>query len=204
MSKNKNKTAIIIFLALIWSMVWPSYVSLSLEHSPEEIYLRNIANYNNQCTFYAGYFEERLGMPKGILKSISTAESSLRPWTINVAGKAHYFKSKAKAIKFIKAKLKKGVKSIDVGCMQINLKHHGEVFENLEAALDPKTNIAYAASFLMERYSSKFDWNIAIAHYHSRHQNPGKKYVDRVMKIWKKSGDFEGFSDGLLKVDASS
>jgi hypothetical protein len=33
-----------------------------------------------------------------------------------------------------------GVRSIDIGCMQINLVHHPDAFGSLEAGFDPITN----------------------------------------------------------------
>jgi len=50
------------------------------------------------------------------------------PWTINAQGKGQFFKTKAEAVKAIKNLQAQGVKSIDVGCMQINLSYHGKAF----------------------------------------------------------------------------
>ncbi|MEY8882549.1 hypothetical protein [Donghicola sp. XS_ASV15] len=41
-----------------------------------------------------------------------------------------------------------GTTSIDVGCMQVNYRWHGEGFSSLEDMFDPAANTAYAAEFL--------------------------------------------------------
>ena len=38
-----------------------------------------------------------------------------------------------------------GARSIDVGCMQVNLLHHADAFASLEQAFDPVANARYAA-----------------------------------------------------------
>ena len=43
-----------------------------------------------------------------------------------------------------------GVRSIDIGCMQVNLMHHPNAFATLDAAFDPLANALYAARFLTE------------------------------------------------------
>ena len=48
----------------------------------------------------------------------------------------------------VRAMQANGVRSIDVGCGQINLMYHPDAFPNLELAFDPQANAAYAARFL--------------------------------------------------------
>ena len=82
------------------------------------------------------------------------------PWTINAEGDGEIFPTKAAAIAKVKRLQAKGVQSIDVGCMQINLKHHPNAFANLETAFDPG-HIAYGAEFLRGRYEATKSWNTA-------------------------------------------
>jgi tetratricopeptide (TPR) repeat protein len=66
-----------------------------------------------------------------------------------------YFKSYEALQILIKAVEKfqrTGAKSIDVGIMQINLRHHPHAFRNLEEAFDPQLNIAYGAKFLKQLF----------------------------------------------------
>ena len=60
------------------------------------------------------------------------------PWTINVEGKGFHFKTKRDAIRFVKDQMTAGKESIDVGCMQINLKYHPDAFTSLDQAFSPR------------------------------------------------------------------
>ena len=82
----------------------------------------------------------------------ATRQNVAWPWTVNAMGKGTFYPSKAEAIRAVKKLQAQGVKSIDVGCMQINLSYHPDAFENLEEAFDPKTNVAYGAKFLKNLY----------------------------------------------------
>lgn len=131
-------------------------------------------------------------VPAKILKAIGLTESGRMinqhkqawPWTINVNGKAFIFASKQEAIKAVNVWHKKNVHNIDIGCMQINLKHHPHAFKNLEEAFDPKANIAYAAQFLSKLFQKWQSWTQAIVHYHSAHAH-GQAYLQRVLKNWQ-------------------
>jgi len=108
------------------------------------------------------------------------------PWTVYAEGRGRYLPSKAAAIKEVETLKAKGVKNIDVGCMQINLHYHPDAFSDLEAALDPKENTLYAAKLLKSLREESRSWNIAIAHYHSRTQKFNVPYRLKVLKIWQK------------------
>ena len=146
-----------------------------------------------RCVGYFRHFETRLQMPKDTLYSISLQETGkihsdkkikiVWPWTVNVEGKGYYFDTKREAMVFVRDQMRSGKESIDVGCMQVNLKHHPDAFRSLEHALDPRTNIAYGAKFLMSKYEQLGSWGKAIAHYHSATPHLGEKYRDNVVKI---------------------
>ena len=97
-----------------------------------------------------------------------TQQKMAWPWTINVRGKGHYYKTKEAAVAAAKAFRKRGIKSLDVGCMQINMKFHGHEFASLEEAFDPQTNVEYAARFLKRLYDRRQDWMKAATDYHSK------------------------------------
>jgi hypothetical protein len=105
------------------------------------------------------------------------------PWTVNVEGKGYYFKNMEEAVSFTKKQLSSGKSSIDVGCMQISLKHHPKAFESLEQAFTPQHNIDYGAQFLKQKYLSLGSWDKAIGHYHSGNQERAQKYRLSVQKI---------------------
>ena len=69
-----------------------------------------------------------------------------------------------------------GVRSIDVGCMQVNLMHHPNAFTSLEAKYDPTINALYAARFLNSLYGIGGSWVQAAAAYHSQTPAIGADY----------------------------
>lgn len=140
-------------------------------------------------------FGSTKGIPPKLLEAIALVESGQRsgsastpwPWTINVSGKGYTYPSKAEAIKAVRTFQAKGFDSIDVGVMQINLKHHPHAFVNLEDAFDPKKNIAYAAKFLLRLYLKHGAWHTAVKYYHSGNPTLGTNYLQKVLKAWSKT-----------------
>jgi hypothetical protein len=106
------------------------------------------------------------------------------PWTINAEGQGSYYDTKAQAIAAVRALQARGVRSIDVGCMQVNLMHHPTAFANLEEAFDPTTNATYAARLLNELHAQGGDWPHAAALYHSATPDLAAAYRRSVMAIW--------------------
>ena len=103
------------------------------------------------------------------------------PWTVNVNGKGRYYNSKEEAVEAIKKAQKSGAKSIDVGCMQINLRYHGKEFASLEDMLDPLQNVKYSAKYLRALYSANGrDWKKAAKRYHSGNAKEGEIYTKRL------------------------
>lgn len=147
-----------------------------------------------QCTHLLPQYEKQYGIPKHLLSAIATTESGRYheglklsipwPWTINAAGRSYYLDSKQEAIAMVQKLQRQGVASIDVGCMQVNLYHHPDAFSSLDKAFDPKTNIAYAASFLNNLYQDRKSWKRAAADYHSKEPERGGKYAGRVYNSW--------------------
>ena len=129
-------------------------------------------------------------IPSAILPAISRVESGrvdptaarvrAWPWTINVDGVGTFFETKEDAIATVKALQARGQKSIDVGCMQVNLMYHPAAFKDLDTAFDPPANAAYAARFLLALHAQTRDWNLATAYYHSAEQDRGEDYQRRV------------------------
>ena len=73
----------------------------------------------------------------------------------------------------------KGIRSIDVGCMQVNLMHHPNAFASLDQAFDPVSNTAFAARFLNELYRRTRSWPKSIAAYHSDTPHIAEDYQRR-------------------------
>jgi hypothetical protein len=133
-------------------------------------------------------------MPRALLFSVAMAESGrfnpeMRatrpwPWTINAEGQSFYFKTKKDAVAATRRLLKDGVRSIDVGCMQINLHYHPDAFANLNEAFEPVTNVTYGANFLKNLHERTQSWPEAIATYHSQSKTRNRPYFARVIGIW--------------------
>lgn len=150
-----------------------------------------------QCTQYFPIKERQYGIPVHLLAAISSIETGRYhkglgmalpwPWTINVEGKGYFFSSKAEAIAETNRHLKMGKRSIDIGCMQVNLKHHPTAFANLNDAFDPEKNVDYAARFLKNNYADlNNSWVRAAAAYHSRTPSRGNPYLQKVAGAWQK------------------
>lgn len=124
---------------------------------------------------------------------ISANDSKLRvwPWTINVHGRGYVFKTKSEAITAIQTFQAKGYESIDVGIMQINLKHHPRAFRSLDEALDPAQNIAYAARLLHNLFVKYGSWHQAVRYYHSANPAFNHKYLQKVLRAWTKAKQFQ-------------
>ncbi|WP_029008742.1 transglycosylase [Azospirillum halopraeferens] len=102
------------------------------------------------------------------------------PWTVNSEGRSRYFTGRADAIAFVRDEQRRGVRSIDVGCLQINLKWHPDAFPDLDTAFDPVANARYAASFLGALQRDHGSLDTAIARYHSARSELGTAYRERV------------------------
>jgi hypothetical protein len=102
-------------------------------------------------------------------------------------GEGRFLPSKAAAIETVRQLQARGVRNIDVGCMQVNLHHHPDAFESLEAAFDPEANVAYAAGFLVALREDARSWTRAIGQYHSRQAIRGNGYRAKVLKAWREA-----------------
>lgn len=149
-----------------------------------------------QCTQYFPVEERKNNIPTHLLAAIATTESGRWhdglgmsvpwPWTVNVEGKGYYYSSKAEAIANVQQFMAQGYKSIDVGCMQVNLKHHPKAFTDLNQAFDPAANVNYAARFLRDNYATLGDWIKATAAYHSRTPVHGQRYLGQIERSWNR------------------
>jgi len=139
--------------------------------------------------------ERAAGIPAHLLTAIARVESGRRdpdtgafhpwPWTINAEGRGQFFASKAAAIAEVQALQARGLRSIDIGCMQVNLRHHPNAFASLDEAFDPVANATYAARFLTELQAARGgDWQRAAAAYHSQTPEFAEPYRARVMAAW--------------------
>ncbi len=136
-------------------------------------------------------------LPDGLLPALARVESGRPdavgatrpwPWTVDVDGQGHFFASKAEAVAAVRTLQDMGIRSIDIGCLQVNLMYHPRAFASIEQAFDPAANAAYAARFLVALHQRDNDWTHAIASYHSETPSLGAAYRTKVLAIWKRNG----------------
>jgi hypothetical protein len=146
-----------------------------------------------QCRQAIRSAETAAGIPSQLMAAIGHVESGRPdaqgviqpwPWSINAEGEGHFYASKAEAIAAVRALQAHGVRSIDVGCMQVNLMHHPDAFASLDQAFDPLANATYAARFLNQLHDQSHDWSHAVADYHSATPAIGSDYERKVAEVW--------------------
>lgn len=150
------------------------------------------------CAAEASRAERSYGIPSQLLDAISLVESGRYdseskatlawPWTVMAEGEGRYFPTKAEAVAEVKRLKGRGVKNIDVGCMQVNLMYHGSAFSSLDEAFEPVSNVGYAARFLKGLYASTNHWPTAASYYHSQTPKLAAVYRDKLMKVWNGGG----------------
>lgn len=126
-------------------------------------------------------------VPVNILYAVGLTETgrrgSLQPYAMNIAGAAYFAPSKQDAIRRLDEERARGVRLIDLGCMQINHHYHHKNFSSSAEMLDPRSNVNYAAKFLKELRQREGNWTMAVARYHAGpDNNPAqKRYICRVI-----------------------
>ena len=151
------------------------------------------------CTDTAGQIERKEQLPQSMLEAITTVETGRGaegeaivrpwPWTVTAEGKGQHYATKKAAIEAVRVLRARGVESIDVGCMQVNLHYHPGAFTSLEEAFEPASNISYAASLLKELRKAEGNWETAIEHYHSYDPERRLAYRLKVFASWQSIND---------------
>jgi len=144
-------------------------------------------NWSISCDRAAVYASQKTGVPLSVLQAISLTETGRKnngimrpwPWTVNMEGKGVWFENEDGARAYVYKHYKRGARSFDVGCFQINYKWHGHAFSSIEEMFSPKPNALYAAKFLSKLYQEKGSWVDAAGAYHSRTVKHAEKYKKR-------------------------
>lgn len=153
-----------------------------------------LASAENACEREMAAAAQEHGIPLGVLYAVGLTETgrgdSLRPFALNIDGKASYDMAKDEALRRFEVARKAGVRMIDVGCMQINHHFHARHFASVADMFDPPRNVAYAARFLRQLREREGTWTLAVARYHAGpHNDPAqKRYVCRVISNMVASG----------------
>ena len=146
-----------------------------------------------ECDAPARAAERELGIPADLLAAIGRVETGRReaggrlapwPWSVNAAGQGYTLASAAEAVALVGSLRARGVRSIDVGCFQVNLLYHPEAFASLADAFDPAANAGAAGRFLRELHGGSSGWEDAVARYHSGNPDLGLPYLRQVMASW--------------------
>jgi len=151
----------------------------------------NIAPGGN-CRAAISAAEARHGIPAGLLQAIGLVESGRPgpdggarqpwPWAVNAEGSGMFFGTGAEAIAWVRRAEAGGMRSIDIGCMQVNRAFHPDAFASLEQGFDPAANADYAARFLRQLHAgpAKGDWMTAAGFYHSQTPARAEAYRAKV------------------------
>lgn len=147
-----------------------------------------------QCRAAIASAERAYGIPHRLLAAVGLIESGRRdpaagqwtpwPWAIDVGGQGIFFPTKQAAITAVRLLQARGISSIDIGCLQINLSYHSDAFANLQQAFDPELNVAYGARFLKALFGQTGNWITAVGQYHSMTTALAKDYRQRVLAAW--------------------
>ena len=121
-------------------------------------------------------------MPLNILYAVGLTESGrngvLQPFEMNIDGRSEHSSGLREAITKFHVERSRGARMIDIGCMQINYRWHGDRFKSLASIFDPGENVDYAARFLKELWSREGSWTLAVARYNAGPNN------DRAQKTY--------------------
>ena len=141
--------------------------------------------------------ERMMNLPTQLLDSVALTESGrwskaaqrriAWPWTLNANGKGYYLNSKAEAVAKVRELQGAGIRSIDVGCMQVNLYFHKDAFSSIEMALEPAYNVRYAGKFLTQLKQRHRTWSNAVGYYHSGTPELHNRYRLRVLQTWRET-----------------
>ena len=153
-----------------------------------------LATQSAQCTAAIDAAEAAYDLPPHLLGSIAKVESGrpiaglgdIRawPWTIDADGQGLFLDSKAAAVAWAQQGLARGVRFMDLGCMQVDWQMHPGAFRSIEDAFDPVTNAMYAARYLRALHDEAHgDWNVAVGWYHSHSEDLAADYRNRVAQV---------------------
>ena len=167
------------FVALGWIILQPASAQADL---------------GDVCSALAHEAERTEGIPPGLVHAVALAESGRWsperrqsqpwPWTVTAGRESFFLSSKEAALTKVRELQANGRTNIDVGCMQVNLGYHGRAFGSLDEALDPASNVAYAAQLLKALRQETRSWARATERYHTSDPERGRQYRSKVYRLW--------------------
>ena len=157
---------------------------------------RHVADAASLCETAIARAEQRYALPPGLLEAVALVETGRRdragtlrpwPWAVNAQNQGLFFNSAAEAIAWVRNAQRKGIASIDIGCMQVNQAQHPDSFVSLNEAFAPEANVNYAARFLFQLHTETGDWLQAAGYYHSRMPALANPYRRQVAFLYENS-----------------
>ena len=138
------------------------------------------------CSQAAQSAELRNGMPAGLLTAVGHVESGGWGWSVNGNNglPGRHFATAGDALAYTEDLLGSGIRTIDVGCFQVDLRYHPEAFQRWQDGFDQDANADAAARILTRLHAQTGDWSRAIALYHSGDPQRGELYLQAVMNAW--------------------
>ena len=133
-------------------------------------------------------------VPLGVLYAVGLSETGrkgvLHPYALNIDGKTVMAADLRNALARFREAKNNGAKLVDVGCMQINHRYHGDKFAGVEAMFDPARNVDYAARFLKELRAREGNWTMAVSRYNAGPNNTiaQRRYICSVIGSLVASG----------------
>jgi len=135
-------------------------------------------------------------VPADVLYAVALTESGTHvealetrlPWplTLNIAGEGSYYPTRHQAVRAAREAFDGGIRSIDLGLMQVNWRYHADALGSLEAAIDPLHNLTVGARILATCHARRGDWFAALECYHAPdHPSRAKAYRQRVERAWR-------------------
>ncbi len=129
--------------------------------------------------------ETEFGIPRGLLLGIALVESGRggypAPFALNIRGRAIYAKNEADAARYLRdpqGRLRGGVMA---GCMQLSLSHHKNSFRPVEKIVEPRSNVRFAARYLVRLRGETGSWAGAVARYNGGTNGKGRLYQCKVL-----------------------
>lgn len=167
-------------LCFAFTVLQASHASASVLTDPAEY-----------CDAAARHVAGETNVPLDVLRAITRTETgrgtadSIQPWpwTVNMQGKGVWFDTEDQARVYVFHHFKKGARSFDVGCFQINYRWHHKGFNSIEEMFDPMLNARYAAKFLTQLNGELGSWDKAVGAYHSRTRKYAERYLARYEEV---------------------
>lgn len=179
-------------IAKIQDLPQSSGVAWSTQKAVTNYAAGNVSGYGNDwnsddCEKSIRLAEKKYNLPPYLLHAIALTESGRggrpSPMAMNIGGRT-YIASSTMDMKNTVASNGGSTSSIDIGCLQVNLKYHAKRFRNWESLLVPIYNAEYAALYLKELKKEFGTWSAAVGAYHSRTPWRSADYACVVSRRW--------------------